>query len=111
MAAARSPEIAEVRRRVPEFEPVVIELLRTEGPDLGDYEVMSAFARWVLDMREAGQAEVVERSADAVETLATAERGFLQGHSLAVEFAEAVRQRTDDVTWMHPTTRALATGM
>lgn len=111
MAAARSPEIVEVRRRVPEFEPVVIELLRSEGPDLGEYEVMSEFARWVLKMRDAGQVDVVERSAAALETLATAESGFPHGHSLVVEFAEAVRQRSDDVTWMQPATRALAARM
>lgn len=110
MTAMDSPELREVRRCVPEFEPVMDALLHSEGPDIGTFEVMSVFARWVLAMDAADQADVVERSSDVVERLLTSDRGFPQGQSLAAEFVEVVGPDDGAASWMRPATKALARG-
>jgi hypothetical protein len=105
MTAGQSPEINEVRRCLPGFEPAFQALLTSEGPDLGAFEVMSEFARWVLAMESEGNDDVVQRSADVVELLLTAELGFPLGHDLGVEFVEAVGSPR---SWMRAKTMAVA---
>lgn len=88
MKATASPEVALLRKQVPEFEKLFQEELRADD-EVGAFEAVSLLATWVCERLEMSSDEdAVRRAFDAIEHL-IADRRFQLGDALAAEFIEA----------------------
>jgi hypothetical protein len=101
--ATDSPAIDAVRAAVPEFEQPFQAELADEDGELGPFQAISLFARWVA----AADDDVARRALDVVERLIE-DRGLELGDALAAEFIEAVAGDPRVLALMGPRTRERA---
>lgn len=109
--AVNSPAISRIRAAIPEFEDTFQEELREEDGELGPFQAMSLFARWVADRVRAGhEGDVPSRALKAIEQLIEDQTVEL-GDALAAEFIEQAIDEPRVVELMGPRTRERARGL
>jgi hypothetical protein len=91
-SAIGSPVLAVIRSQVPEFEETFQRELDAEGPEMGAFQAMSEFARWLEDRMEAaspGEADV-QRAFRVVEEVASS--NYVLGRALVTEFVRSYEE-------------------
>jgi hypothetical protein len=83
--------------RVPEFQPV-LDALRAEDPETGEFEIAAEFAVWLAEQPLA----VADRALAAVEKVYASGEYSNAGHDLAIEVFEALRQLPDRGAQLRP---------
>ena len=89
-SALGSPVLALVRSDVPEFEDSFQQELADEGPEMGAFQAMSAFAAWLSRRIVASPGDAaVERAFQVVDEVAASD--LPMGRELVTEFVEALQ--------------------
>jgi hypothetical protein len=106
--AADEPGISAIRSAVPEFEDALRAEFASEAGQLGSFQAMSCFARWIAaHVAEHGADDVAQRGLAAIEDLITDETIQL-GDALAAEFIENTWDDPALVALMGPRTQERA---
>ncbi len=104
VSAIGSPEITAIRRAVPAFERAFQRELEDEGPEMGSFQAMSLFARWVDGLiKEAPEHPDVLQAFGVVEEIASTST-YPLGRPLVTEFVEALWGNKEATRLMGPST-------
>ena len=101
-SALGSPVLAKIRTEVPEFEESFQRELVAEGPEMGAFQGMSAFAEWLAPRLNVSGDHVVERAFRVVEELTSTD--LPMSRPLVTEFVEALSDNPRAVALMGPET-------
>lgn len=103
--ALTSPEVANVREHVPEFEPTFQKELRAEDGKMGAFQAMSLLAEWTRErLSSAPDDAAARRVFGTIEDLMSDAR-YKLGDALAAEFIEGIWDHPDAGALMGPKTR------
>ena len=103
-SAIGSAEMTAIRRAVPAFEDAFQRELEDEGPEMGSFEAMSLFARWVdgLIKNDPGHPDVLQ-AFGVIEEIASTDI-YPLGRPLVTEFVEALWGNEGATRLMGPNT-------